>query len=103
LPHLVEDPPPDLVDAARAIVLNEQEQWGVIEWPLKLMVRAGDNLVELYDLEQDFGERRDLSGERRAEVARLKARYAEFPRPTLDRSRAGRRLRDERARPPPRH
>jgi arylsulfatase A-like enzyme len=103
LPHLVEDPPPELTTATRAVVLNEQEQWGVIEWPFKLMVRAGDNLVELYDLERDFAEQRDLSKERGEEVARLKARYAEFPRPSLDRSRAGRQLRDERARPPRRH
>ena len=84
----------------RPLVMNEQEQWGIIDWPLKLMVRPADNLTELYDLDRDFGEKHDLSTQRTIEVSRLKAAYASHPRPLVDRTPAGRRHRDELARRP---
>ena len=100
LPHLVEWAPESLQAWSRPIVLHESEQWGVIDWPLKLMVRPAENLTELYDLSVDFAEKRDVSGERGDDVLILKGLYAGFPEPSLDRTRAGRKRRDELARPP---
>ena len=51
----------------RALVAHEQDQWAVIAWPWKLLVRPADNVTELYKLDDDPGERRDLSA---AEPAR---------------------------------
>ncbi len=96
----IADAPSELRDHHRPLVLNESEQWGLIDWPLKLMVRPAENLIELYDLEADFEEARDLSTQREADVRALKARYATFPQPSLDRTRNGRKQRDELARPP---
>jgi len=100
LPLLVAGAPEQLRTWNRPIVMHDAEQWGVIDWPIKLMVRPAENLTELYDLSRDFGETRNLFTERPEEVSRLKAIYATFPEPSLDRTRAGRRRRDELARPP---
>jgi arylsulfatase A-like enzyme len=86
----------------RPIALNESEQWGIIEWPYKLMVRPADNLVELYDLSQDFGETRDLAEAMPERVGALRSVQAQLPRVELDRTRQGRRERDARARAPQR-
>jgi arylsulfatase A-like enzyme len=101
-PLLVADAPPDLFAAPRALPLHESDQWGVVRWPLKLMVRPADNLVELYDLAVDPGERTDLAPERPAEVAALKAARADFPALDFDRTRKGRARREALARPPKR-
>ena len=65
------------ISGTRPLVLNESDQYGVIAWPFKLMVRPGDNLTELYDLTEDFGEHNNLAegaprrvGERLPGVAR---------------------------------
>jgi arylsulfatase A-like enzyme len=87
----------------RTIAINETEQWGVIEWPYKLLVRPADNLVELYDLSKDFGERHDLAEAMPDRVALLRSVQAQLPRVELDRTRQGRRERDARARAPQRH
>lgn len=86
----------------RPIAINESEQWGVIQWPYKLMVRPADNLVELYDLSKDFGETRDLAESMPDRVAALRSVQAQLPRVELDRTRQGRRARDARARAPQR-
>lgn len=87
---------------ARPIALNESEQWGVIVWPYKLLVRPAENLVELYDLAADFGETRDLADAMPGRVSELRSVQAGLPRVDLDRTRQGRRARDARARPPQR-
>jgi arylsulfatase A-like enzyme len=87
---------------ARPIALNESEQWGVIVWPYKLLVRPAENLVELYDLAADFGETRDLAETLPERVTALRSVQAGLPQVDLDRTRQGRRARDARARPPPR-
>jgi len=99
VPSLLGAPAP-LQRHDRALVMNEQEQWGVVEWPWKLMVRPKDNLTELYDLEADPGERHDLAATHPDEVRALRARYGEFPAVPMDRTKAGRRWREAQARPP---
>jgi arylsulfatase A-like enzyme len=94
--------PPELNARSGPIVLNESEQWGVIEWPYKLMVRPADNLVELYQLDVDPGEKSNLASGDPERVSRLKALYAGFPRPNLDRTRKARRARERLAQPPAR-
>jgi arylsulfatase A-like enzyme len=92
--------PAELQRHDRALVMNEQEQWGVVEWPWKLMVRPKDNLTELYDLEADPGERHDLAATHPEQVRALRARYGEFPVVPMDRTRAGRKWREAQARRP---
>ncbi len=99
LPSLLGAPAP-LRGHDRALMMNESEQWAVVEWPWKLMVRPADNLVELYDLDADPGEHHDLAPAQPAQVAALKARYGEFPAVPMDRTRAGRKWREAQARPP---
>lgn len=100
VPHLVDDAPAELVAWDRTIVLNESEQRAVVAWPYKLLIRPADNLIELYDLSQDPGERDDLSRSLTGTVSELKQRYGRFPAVPLDRTRAGRRWREQQARPP---
>lgn len=92
--------PSRLFDAPRTIPLHESDQWGVVRWPLKLLVRPADNLVELYDIEADPRETRDLSAARSEDVAALKAAHAEFPVLDFDRTTRGRERREALARPP---
>jgi len=94
------DPPGHWLHPHRVLVMNESEQWGVLEWPYKLMVRPKDNLVELYDLSADPGEHDNLAAQEPARVRRLKSLYRGFPKVSMDRSRKGRRWRLEQARPP---
>jgi hypothetical protein len=100
LPALVPDAPAALVDTGRPIVLNESDQHGVIVWPYKLMRRPGENLVELYDLEHDFAEQRDLAASAPERVQALLAVYHAHPAVSLDRTRKGRRARELAARTP---
>jgi hypothetical protein len=97
-PLLVADDPAAL--AGRALPLHDSEQWGVVRWPLKLLVRPRDNLIELYDLEADPREAHDLAAARPADVAALKAARAGWPQPDFDRTRKGRARREALARPP---
>jgi arylsulfatase A-like enzyme len=87
----------------RALPLHESDQWGVVAWPWKLMVRPRDNLIELYDLANDFDERTDLAERDPDQVRVLKALYAQFPPVKIDRSPAGREERERLARPPGRN
>ncbi|MEZ4365580.1 MAG: sulfatase-like hydrolase/transferase [Kofleriaceae bacterium] len=97
--HLVEAPA-SLRGLARPLVIHETDQWAVVEWPWKLLVRPADDLVELYDLERDPEERDDHAAAEPARVAALRARYATFPSVPLDRTRAGRAWREKVARAP---
>lgn len=99
-PFLVDEAPAELTAEPRPLVLNESDQFGLVLWPHKLLVRPADNLVELYDLAADPGETRDLAPSRPELVARLKALYQTFPPVSLDRTRDGRRSRERLARPP---
>ncbi len=98
--YLANSVPADLGRRPTPVVLNESEQWGVVEWPYKLMVRPKDNLVELYDLSTDPKEKNNLAGEKSSTVARLRRLYAGFSRPNLDRTRRARRARERLAKPP---
>jgi arylsulfatase A-like enzyme len=89
-------PPP-----SRAIVIHEQLQWSVVEWPYQVIVRPADDLVELYDLERDPANRQDLAARQPELARRLRARYAEAPEVRVDRTAAGRAWREQRARRPP--
>ncbi len=100
LPSLL-DGPEALRPTDRALVLHEEMQWAVVEWPHHLIVRPTENLVELYDLEKDPAEQTDLS-EKLPEVIRtLKARYSASPPVRVDRTIAGRKWREAQAQPPP--
>jgi arylsulfatase A-like enzyme len=98
LPHLVDGAPPALVEASRPLPLNESDQFGVVAWPWKLVVRREDNLPELYDLASDFGEAHDLAAREPARVAELLELYAALPAVEIDRTTKGRRARERAAR-----
>lgn len=88
-------PPPN-----RALVIHEEQQWSVVEWPYQLVARPAEDLVELYDLERDPRAREDIARREPAITARLRARYAEVPRVRIDRTAAGRAWREQQAQPP---
>ncbi len=96
------DAPAALRPAVRALVTQEELQWGVVEWPFQLLVRPAEDVVELYDLAADPAQRRELAALHPDVVTRLRARYAEVPTLRLDRSSDGRRWRERQAQPPPR-
>ena len=97
LPHLLPGAPASLRGSTRPLVLNESEQYGVIVWPHKLLVRPGDNLTELYDLSEDFGETLNLAAGAPRRVGELMQYYHAAPSVNLDRSSRGRRLRERAA------
>jgi Sulfatase/Putative metal-binding motif len=100
VPHLVAGAPKELLAQPRPLPLNESDQWGVILWPDKLLVRPKENLVELYDLSRDPRERQDRAAREPKIVRQLKALYQSFPAVNLDRTRKGREMRDRLALPP---
>lgn len=102
LPSLL-DGPAALRPRDRAIVIHEEQQWAVVEWPHHLIVRPADDLVELYDLEKDPAEKIDLSRKLPDVVSRLQARFAAGPRVRVDRTTDGRKWRERQAQPPPPH
>ena len=97
LADLVGGSPASLRSLTRPLVLNESEQYGVIVWPYKLLVRPTDNLTELYDLSDDFAERHNLAGTTGHRVGELMQHYHAAPPVNLDRSSRGRRLRERSA------
>lgn len=92
--------PPELTRRDRTLVMNEQDQWAVLAWPYKLLVRPGDNLTELYDLATDPREQHDLAAREPARVKELRGRYGWFPQVPMDRTQAGRRWRERQAQRP---
>ncbi|HVV88709.1 MAG TPA: sulfatase, partial [Kofleriaceae bacterium] len=88
---------------ARALVAHEQEQWAVVAWPWKLLVRPADNLTELYRLDDDPDEHIDRAAAEPERVKELRARYGEFPEVPMDRTAAGRRWREAQAQRPRAH
>ncbi len=79
LHHLVDDSDAKVASLGWPILLHEQQQWGVIDWPYKLMVRPEDNLKELYDLSRDFAEKRDLSFVNPEKVRALEQLRLQYP------------------------
>lgn len=84
----------------RALIVHEEQQWSVIEWPYQVVVRPADDLTELYDLSVDPGATQDLAAREPELTRRLRARYAEVPDLRIDRTVDGRAARERRARPP---
>jgi arylsulfatase A-like enzyme len=103
VPALLDAPAALRLPADRALAIHEELQWSVVEWPYQLLVRPGDNVVELYDLDRDPGERYNLAARQPGIVSRLRARYAEFPAVKVDRTPSGRSFREQQAQPPPSH
>ncbi|HEY4241260.1 MAG TPA: sulfatase [Kofleriaceae bacterium] len=101
LPALL-DAPAVLRPSGRAIVLHEEWQWAVVEWPYHLLVKPADNVTELYDLSSDKYEKTDIAAQHPEIVSRLRARYAEQPEVKIDRTVAGRAWRESQAQPLPR-
>jgi arylsulfatase A-like enzyme len=95
LPWLFDEAPESLTQGGRPLPLNESDQFGVVLWPDKLLVRREDNLAELYDLASDFGETRDRAATEPERVAELLAIYAALPAVEIDRTRAGRKKREQ--------
>lgn len=102
VPALLDGPPALRPPANRALVIHEEKQWSVIEWPYQLVMRPADDLVELYDLAADPTAQRDLAPAQPELTKRLRARYAEVPEVRIDRTASGRAWREQQARPPPR-
>ena len=105
-----EDLRPALIDApaavrtlGRPLVIHEEQQWSVIDWPLQLIVRPADDLAQLYNVERDPGDKLDLAAQRPDDVTRLRRAYAAAPVVQVDRTPAGRASRERQAQPPPRH
>jgi arylsulfatase A-like enzyme len=83
--------PSSVLDPPRLLPLNETDQFGVIAWPHKLMVRPDANLVELYDLSRDFSEHNDLAETQPELVRWLTHSYHSLPGLKLDRTNVARR------------
>jgi arylsulfatase A-like enzyme len=96
------DAPAALRQLERPLVIHEEVQWSVVEWPYQLIVRPADDLAELYDLAADPLEKADLATQHPDVVSRLRARYAQVPAVRVDRTLDGRRWREQQARRPPR-
>ena len=94
---------PAVLRPSHAIAIHEELQWSVVEWPLQLLVRPADNIVELYDLDADPLEKTDLAKAQPDAVTRLRARYSEFPVVNVDRTPTGRTWREQQAQPPHSH
>lgn len=100
VPALLDGPPSLRAPADRPLVIHEERQWSVVEWPYQLLVRPSDNIVELYNCEADPGEHHDLSADAPDVIRRLRARYAAVPRVRVDRTPDGRAWRELQAQPP---
>jgi arylsulfatase A-like enzyme len=100
LPVILDGPAQLRPPKDRALVVHEEFQWAVIEWPYQLVMRPADDLVELYDLSTDPATKTDISAANPALTTRLRARYSEVPVVKIDRTVAGRVWRDQQAQPP---
>ncbi len=95
LPYVLRGPRPSV---SRVITLTESRQYGVIAWPWKLMIRPGENLIELYDLSRDMAELDNVADSQPDRVRALRALYRSMPTPTIDRTPEARRQREATAR-----
>jgi hypothetical protein len=94
LPHLLPGAPASLTDRVRPVPLNETDQFGVVMWPHKLLVRREDQVTEIFDLSRDFGETKNLAGGDPTLMQALMAAYSTLSAVEIDRSGKGRRARD---------
>jgi len=101
VPAILDGPPALRPPKDRALVIHEELQWSVIEWPYQLVMRTADDLVELYDLDRDPRAKVDVATQLPEVTRRLRARYAEAPVVKIDRTVAGRVWRDQQGQPPP--
>lgn len=67
------------ISSPRRELLSENTLWGrerqaIVAWPYKLILDPRSGQVQLFDLESDPGEKRDLAGEKREIVAELERR-----------------------------
>jgi arylsulfatase A-like enzyme len=97
LPFLVDSAPPALVKPPRTLPLVESDQFGVIVWPYKLLVRPTANITELFDISRDPDEENDRSEALPGVVRSLRRAYRNFPPIKLDRTAANRRRWEQRA------
>jgi hypothetical protein len=81
---------PAVQDQPRTLVLNESDQFAVIRWPFKVLVRRKTEAAELYDLSRDFAESLNLAPKMPEVVQSLSDAYRAIPAINLDRTRAGR-------------
>jgi len=102
VPALLDGPAELRPLAARALVIHEEQQWSVVEWPYQVLVKPADDLVELYDLDRDPSALTDLATQFPAITRRLRARYGEAPHVRVDRTLDGRTWREQLAQPPQR-
>jgi len=100
VPALLDGPIALRPPANRALVIHEEQQWSVVEWPYQLLVKPADDLVELYDLDRDPALATDLAAREPALVKRLRDRYGETPVVHIDRTPDGRSWREQQARAP---
>jgi choline-sulfatase len=103
VPALLDGPAELRPPRDRALVSHEEQQWSVVVWPHQVLVKPADDLVELYDLEQDPLLRDDLAGKLPEVTRRLRARYGSVPQVRVDRTLDGRAWRERQALPPQRH
>lgn len=102
VPALFDAPTALRIPADRALVIHEEFQWAVIEWPYQFVMRPADDLAELFDLSRDASAMVDIAAQHPEITKRLRARYAEAPPVRIDRTQAGRAWRDQQAQPPQR-
>lgn len=91
--------PRELRAPDRPLVIQAQRQWGVVQWPYYLVCRLGDNLLELYNLEDDPLGHHDLSEQRPEAVDQLVGRYGERPPAPLIEAVTRRAWREQQAAP----
>lgn len=99
VPQLLQTPPSP-TPQARVLPLNEVEQFGVVQWPYKLLVHREDGRAEVYDLSTDWNEQHDLSPRQPELAIRLREAYQRLPRVVVDRTRKARRIQELAARKP---
>jgi hypothetical protein len=97
LPLLL-DASPSLFEPPRILPLTESDQFGIVAWPHKLLVSRAAEYTELYDLTRDFAEATDRAEEQPELVRSLLRAYRAFPAVPLDRTEAGRRRWEMKAR-----
>jgi len=77
----------------RPLFLVEAKQKAVIHWPWKFMTRLDQGMVELYNLEQDLGEERNLVDDLPAVARRMSALLGSRKLITIDRLKKRKRKR----------
>lgn len=69
----------------RPVLMYEARQRGIISWPWKLLTWQDQGLIELYNLERDFAEERNLADEHPAIARGLASELSSYHLITVDR------------------